>query len=261
MRTLTGTKLMLRFHVTILALCASLTAVANGQEDQAISNLRLAGQKLAEGDLEQAATLAKKTVEQAGDHAGILQRAAEILYRSGNAQDSLPVFDRVCKLDPESAPYNWQRGLALCSCGRWEQGAEQFKTHHDVNPDDVENSAWYFLCIAKTKGLDAARQTVIPSRGDGREPMMSILKMLRGEIEPPAVLVAADKNTSGGTERKRARMYAGLYVGLYYDCLGNAALARKYLAASQTHDYDSYMTDAARVYLEDRFPEPDKAKN
>lgn len=223
---------------------------------KAADQLRDAQRALNAGKFDEASQQAREAAEMAQESADLLQASAEILYRSGNAKESLSLFDRVVKLTPQSAPYNWQRGIALCNCGEWEKGAAQFKTHHDVNPDDVENSAWYFLCVAKTKGLEAARKTVIPSRGDGRQPMMSVLKMLKGEIEPDAVVQAGVDNTPPGLQRARAQFYADLYVGLYYDCLDESESAQKYLQRSLTYGNSGYMVDVARVYLADRFPQP-----
>jgi lipoprotein NlpI len=218
----------------------------------ALALLRQADSLLAQANYEQAASKAAEAAKAAKGSAKILQRAAETLYLSGHSAESLPLFDRVIELVPDQAPQNWQRGIALCSCGKFEEGAKQFKTHHDVNPDDVENSAWYFLCIAKTKDLAAARETVIPSRGDGRQPMMSVLQMLQGKLQPEDVLQAAIDNTSPGPARQQAQFYAALYVGLYYDALGDAAQAAKYLKQSLTYGSSGYMADTARVYLADR---------
>lgn len=191
----------------------------------------------------------------------MLQATGEILYRSGDSKKSLPCFDKVVQLEPLRAPLNWQRGIALCSRGDFERGAKQFETHHKVNPDDVENSAWYFLCIAKTKGIEAARKTVIPSRGDGREPMMSVLALLKEEIKPDEVMEAAIDNTSEGPSRRRAKFYADLYIGLYYDSLDKKDEAAKYLKRSLTYGDAGYMVDVARVYLNDRFPSVKEKKN
>ncbi len=239
--------------------CLAFTSCVKGQNGASLADSQ---KLLGEANL----AFEKRDYKTAGDQAlaaakladsspGILQRAAEILYLSGRSVDSLPLFDRVVELVPEAAPGNWQRGIALCSCGKFAEGAKQFKTHHDVNPDDVENSAWYFLCIAKTKGIAAARETVIPSRGDGREPMMSILQMLQGKLEPSGVLEAAEKNTLAGPERIRAQFYAALYVALYFDSLGDEKQAAKYLKLSLGYDDEGYMVDTARVYLADRFKE------
>jgi lipoprotein NlpI len=223
------------------------------QEETFRIQIAKAQQALAAEKYSEAIELASAAGNMAGDVPGYLQSVGETLYRAGASKRSLEYFDRVVQLQPRSAPYNWQRGLALCSVGRFEDGAEQFKTHHDVNPDDVENSAWYFLCVAKTKGTEAARETVIPSRGDGREPMMSILKMLQGKLQPEQVVQAAIDNTSEGLRRKRALFYADLYIGLYYDSLGNSAEAERYLRRSLSRGDSGYMVDSARVYLQDRF--------
>lgn len=232
------------------------TAAAAGQEpdlQRGLSLLRQAEQLLGSADYAQAAERARQAAELGKGLGYVQQAAAEVLYRSGHTEESLPLFDRAVELEPQKAAHNWQRGLALCSLGKFEAGAAQFQSHHEVNPDDVENSAWYFLCIAKTKGLEAARATVIPSRGDGREPMMSVLRMLQGKLEPEGVLRAAVQNTTPGRGRRLAQFYADLYVGLYHDALGDREQAVHYLKRCQQYGIQGYMADCARVYLSDRF--------
>lgn len=244
---------VLRAAVMFLGLHSSACAPAQDTA-KVIELLQKANGMLERGDYAEAALQSQAAADLAGDAPGLLQRAAEVLYLSGHARQSLPLFDRVVKLVPEEAAENWQRGIALCTCGKFAEGAKQFETHHQVNPDDVENSAWYFLCIAKTDGIEAARKTVIPSRGDGRQPMMSVLQMLQQQLPPEGVLAAAEKNTFAGAERRRAQFYAALYVGLYYDSLGDAAQAAKFLRQSLTYGDSGYMVDTARVYLHERFP-------
>lgn len=240
---------------------AELDAAADPVVDPAaaIKLLRQASDLLNREQYAQAARKAAAAASLAGDSPQLLQQAAEVLYRSGASAESLPLFDRVLELLPDSADFNWQRGIALSSCGKFAEGAKQFETHHRVNPDDVENSAWYFLCIAKVQGIEAARKTVIPSRGDGRQPMMSVLKMLQQKLEPAEVLEAARANTSPGAQRQRAEFYAALYVGLYYDALGDSPQAAAYLKQSLAAGDRGYMVDAARVYLADRLTQPDSA--
>lgn len=224
-------------------------------EQKAIELLSSGTRLLEQRKFEQAAEKASEAAALAPNSPLILQRSAEILYLSGHTKESLPLFDRVVQLIPEDAPQNWQRGIALCSAGKFAEGAKQFETHHLVNPDDVENSAWYFLCVAKAQNIEAARKTVIPSRGDGRQPMMSVLQMLQQKLEPEQVLTAAEANTPEGEQRRRAQFYASLYVGLYYDSLGDDAQAAKYLKQSLSYGDSGYMVDTARVYLADRFPQ------
>ncbi|HBE67434.1 MAG TPA: hypothetical protein DDW52_04725 [Planctomycetaceae bacterium] len=182
----------------------------------------------------------------------VQQRVGELLYLSGHAKQSLQYFDRAIELEPELAARNWQRGLALATIGKFAEGARQFKIHHVVNPDDVENTAWYFLCVAKSKGVEAAQASIIPSRGDPREPMMSILAMYRGELDPAKVIEAAKANSRTETSRRQALMYAQLYIGLYYDSLGKRKEAAKHLKDCMAYGLRGYMADTARVYYNDR---------
>ena len=244
-----------------ISLCQAAWAAAQDADvAAAMAELRTADQRLQQGQWQAAAEPARRAAELAPQSPDILQRAAEVLYRSGLAAESLPLFERVVSLVPEEAAYNWQRGIALGTCGQFAAGAKQFETHHSVNPDDVENSAWYFLCIAKSQGLAAARKTVIPSRGDGRQPMMSILQMLQERLTPDEVLQAAEENATAGAPRRRAQFYAALYVGLYYDALGDGPAAQRYLQQSLGYGDSGYMVDVARVYLAHRFPPPAKSQ-
>lgn len=190
----------------------------------------------------------------------VQQRAAELLYLSGHVQQSLPLFDRAIELEPARAAHNWQRGIALATAGDFKAGAEQFKLHHEVNPDDVENSAWYFLCVAKTSGIESAKKSIIDSRGDPREPMMAILRMLRGDLQVADVEKAAISASRGGNSDRGnlAKFYGDLYIALYYDSMGRSDDAVRYLQRSLSYKTAGYMTDTARVYLATRFPE---AKN
>lgn len=218
------------------------------QVSRAIELVNSAGLSLEGGKPEQARTQALEAIELATDSPQILQSAAELLYRAGFVEESVPVFDRVINLAPEDRSHNWQRGIALATCGKFKEGAEQFQWHHDVNPDDVENSAWYFLCLAKSDSLAKARESVIPSRGDARQPMMTILKMLKQEATPEEVIKVGANSRSG-------QFYAALYVGLYYDSLGDPEKAKKYFRDACAVNIDGYMADTAKVYSEIRFQE------
>lgn len=231
----------------------SQDASALGTTQSAGTLLSQANALLTEKAYSKAAAKALEAAELAPSSAGVQQSAAEIVFLAGEPEKSLPLFDRSVELSPRNAPYNWQRGIALCCCGKFEAGAEQFKTHHDVNPDDVENSAWYFLCVAKTQSIRKARESVIPSRGDGRQPMMSVLQMLQEKLSPADVIDAAVANTSAGQGRDMAKFYADLYVGLYYDSLGDNENAVKFLKRSLSYGTSGYMPRSSEIYLQSRF--------
>jgi tetratricopeptide (TPR) repeat protein len=97
-----------------------------------------------------------------------------LLFRSGKIEQSLPDFDKVIEIDPAVKPYLWQRGIALYYAGKYQEGLDQFAVHRDVNPNDVENAFWHFLCNTKLKGLKAAQKDVLLSGKDQRVPMMQV---------------------------------------------------------------------------------------
>ncbi len=72
-------------------------------------------------------------------------------FRNGRLAESAAGFDSLARLVPESAPQLWQRGIALYYVGRYKDCRAQFESHRTVNPNDVENAAWHFLCVARAE--------------------------------------------------------------------------------------------------------------
>jgi tetratricopeptide (TPR) repeat protein len=178
-------------------------------------------------------------------------RAQELLaravaaYRDGRAAEAAATFDDLVRLAPDAEPYLWQRGIALYHAGRYRDCRAQFESHRTVNPDDVENAAWHFLCVARQESPEAARAALLPVGPDPRRPMREIYQMFRGALAPEAVLAAAGAQTE-------ARFYAHLYVGLYADAIGDRASAREHVAAAAADRFlgaGGYMHIVARVHL------------
>jgi len=224
---------------------------------QASQLMREAGRALSQGKPAEILAKATRAAELLPDDARTQQRVAELLYRSGHVLESLKHFDRAIELNPELGDHNWQRGIALATAGEFEKGAAQFSDHHRVNPDDVENSAWHFLCVAKSAGLEKAQKALLPSRGDGRQPMMAILTLFRQEKTSEQFLQELDASALVGEQLQSATFYALLYLGLYHDAMGKAGEAKHYLQRSAECDISGYMHDAARVYLAYRFKDKD----
>ena len=164
-------------------------------------------------------------------------------FESGRINDSVAAFDRLAKLVPGDAPHLWQRGIALYYAGRYQDCRAQFESHRTVNPDDVENAAWHFLCVARQGSPDKARAALLPVGPDARVPMAEIYRMFRAELTPENVLAAAGKQTE-------AQFYAHLYVGLYCEALGksNCALDHINTAANSRYSAGGYMHMVARVH-------------
>lgn len=173
----------------------------------------------------------------------IMNRAVADFER-GRIAESVAGFDQVAALAPHLAPHLWQRGIALYYAERYRDCQAQFESHRLVNPNDVENAAWHFLCVARAGSPEKARAALLPVGPDPRVPMRQIYEMFRGALTPASVLSAA------GTE-DRARFYAHLYVGLYFEAAGDGRRALEHIAMAADNRFApaGYMHMVARVHL------------
>jgi lipoprotein NlpI len=173
---------------------------------------------------------------------------AVTLFFAGRPTESAAVFDDLLATDPASAPALWQRGLALYYADRFEDGRRQFELHRTVNPDDVENPAWHFLCVARATTPAAARRQMLPVGKDERVPMREILAVFEGRGSPEDVLMAANRGAEG--DRHNQLCYAHLYLGLYAEALGDTADARRHISlAAGPYRMNHYMGRVAQVHV------------
>ena len=171
-------------------------------------------------------------------------------FKLAHIDESIADFDRFIELMPDQAPYHWQRGISYYYAGRFEAGRKQFELHQTVNPNDVENAAWHFLCVARSAGVETARASLIPVKQDGRVPMLQIHALFSGKIGPEEVLRAAHAGDSTASELQRRLFYAHLYLGLYLEATGNQAAAYEHISKAADHyGTDDYMSHVARVHL------------
>jgi lipoprotein NlpI len=167
-------------------------------------------------------------------------------FRNGRMAESVAEFDALIKLAPDAAPQLWQRGIALYYAGRYKDCRAQFELHRTVNPDDVENAAWHFLCVARAESVGNARAALLPVGPDSRVPMGQVYLMLRGTLLPDEVVSAAGAQAA-------PQFYAHLYVGLYYDALGDRTRALEHIsvaAADRFATVGGYMHTVARIHLD-----------
>ncbi len=172
-------------------------------------------------------------------------------FAAGRLAAAAAGFDEVAALVPRAAPQLWQRGIALYYVGRYQDCREQFESHRLVNPNDVENAAWHFLCVARADSPAAALEALLPVGPDSRAPMREIYEMFRGELAPEGVIAAGERATERG--RASGLFFAHLYVGLYHEALGNDAAARVHLEAAADERYapaGGYMHMVARVHVD-----------
>jgi lipoprotein NlpI len=166
-------------------------------------------------------------------------------FSAARIDDSVRGFDRVVQLSPNLAPYLWQRGIALYYAGRYKDCRAQFESHRTVNPNDVENAAWHYLCVARDESPQRARAALLPVGPDARRPMREVLDMFAGKMTPADVLRAAGDSSE-------ANFYAHLYIALYAEGLGKTAQALEEIRLAADPKYQSdggYMHMVARVHL------------
>ena len=175
----------------------------------------------------------------------ILDRAVED-FRTGRIEQSLAGFDRVATASPADAPYLWQRGIAQYYAGRFGECRDMFIAHRTVNPDDVENAAWHFLCVARAESPEAARKQLLPVGPDARLPMREVYQMFQGRMTQAQVMKAAGSDPS-------AQFFARLYIGLYLEATGDREGGRTQIEMAAEERYarvGGYMHDVARVHLQ-----------
>ena len=166
-------------------------------------------------------------------------------FENGRFAESAAAFDNLAKAAPDQAPYLWQRGIALYYAGRYDDCRRQFESHRAVNPDDVENAAWHFLCVARAESPAKAKAALLPVGPDARVPMREVYQMFRGTRTPEQVLAAAGSQPDG-------QFYGHLYLGLYFEALGMKDQALEHITIAASDRFapsGGYMHMVARVHL------------
>ena len=166
-------------------------------------------------------------------------------FRAGRVEQSATGFDQLARLIPDQAPELWQRGIAQYYAGRFRDCRDMFVLHRTVNPNDVENAAWHFLCVARAESPEAARKQLLPAGSDGRVPMREVYQMFQGRATPAQVLAAAGSEPT-------AQFFGHLYVGLYLEATGDPVKGRTQIEMAADPRYaqvGGYMHDVARVHL------------
>ncbi|QDV46408.1 lipoprotein NlpI [Stieleria neptunia] len=240
-----------------LSLCLSFCVPApcpgqSGQDSQSIvENQRWAAearQALDRQDYKTALAAADKLAK-APASVEFQRVAGDTLLRCGEAKRAIEMFEGYLAKRPDDRPYLWQLGIAFYFDGKFKAGAELFEIHREVNPHDVENAAWHFLCVAKNESPEKAQQLLLPAPNDSRAPMAEVLEMLRsGDPEP--VKQRMNSFTPGTTAAKSAKFYGHFYLGLYADALGDDATAKQHLTLAAEDSPRNYMGDIAKVYAE-----------
>ncbi len=245
--------MFLTLRLTAVVLCLSLAPCVGLAQDSdtvlSIAEFRVIGYRaLEKRDALLASDVAERLLANYEKSPEAIRLAGDLYLRVGKVNSAVKQFERYVRLVPADKPELWQFGIALALVNRYDDARKLFELHRAANPNDVENSAWHFLCVAKMANQKAAEKTVLPAPGDTRVPMNEIRRLLIDGDEQ-RVLDAVSKLTEGSAEHAAASFYANLYLGLYADATGNSAKAKRFLSDAAKSTQVNYMADVARVYL------------
>lgn len=273
-----------RTIIQLLLLSLSLTSVTRGEENAKITELlKTANQKVTSNDLVGAQSILAEAIKVDDKDARpyllrgrlyesnrqfdkaladyhlvvkldpnevrLYQHCGELNFRQGNFKESVADFDKILEKYPSQIPYHWQRGISHYYAGMYAEGVKQFEVHRTVNPDDVENAVFHYICLAKAKDKATAVKEFIPIQADSRVPMMEIHALYAGKATVEDVLKTARAGFPSPEELKTRLFYAHLYIGLWYDAEGKVKEAREHIfKAADEYGVEGYMGDVARVH-------------
>jgi lipoprotein NlpI len=169
-------------------------------------------------------------------------------FKLGRSKESVEDFDRFIAVVPRQGPYQWMRGIALYEEKRFGDGQKQFESHQTVNPNDVENAAWHFACVARKEGPEAARKKLLRIKDDSRVPLMTVYGLYRGTASIDDVFKAAEEGTPSQEEIRPRLFYANFYVGLYLEAIRDERALVYLRKAAETYRLDGPMGNVAQVH-------------
>jgi lipoprotein NlpI len=164
-------------------------------------------------------------------------------FKLANINESIADFDTAEKLDPRLTPYLWQRGLSYYYAEQFALGAKQFEIDLTINSQDVEETVWHYLCVARLYSPVQARQSLLEVRNDPRLVMRRVYDLYAGNSSVDDFVLAA-----GSSNDKRESFYSYLYLGLYFEVESQLEPARQYMRKAVSHQIDDYMWHLATVH-------------
>lgn len=181
--------------------------------------------------------------------ANVYQQRGLVQFKAGKITESIDDFDKFIELNPGAKISHWQRGISYYYAKRYDDGRKQFEGYQDFDSNDVENAVWRFMCMVRKDGIDKARKEILKIGADKRVPMRQVYDLYKGDLKPDDVFATAKDGKPSPIQLSQRLFYAHLYVGIYYDLLGNKKAAYEHLhKATEEHRIRHYMWDVARVH-------------
>jgi lipoprotein NlpI len=225
-------------------------AIQQDAESTAAHRLRAAAYEQL-GKLDLAIADLTQVITGHAEEVDVVQHRGELNFQAGHIALSIEDFDRYLKARPDQEPYHWQRGISYYYAGEYAKGARQFEIHNTVNPQDVENAVWHYMCKARLEGVERARAALIEIDRDDRPWALPVYRMFQGRLTAEKVLKQAEQENRSEAMRKDCLFYSQLYVGLFHEAAGANEVARQHIEIAATR-YPSphYMGAVARVHLQ-----------
>ena len=239
---------MNRCIVLLLVLLA--VATSNAQEPSYEELLQQATQSAQRGDHRQSIERLTAAIQASPQEPLPLYLRGREHFRAGQLAESVADFDRYVELLPSAENQQWERGISYYYAGEYAKGAKQFENYQKFHNQDVENSAWRYLCVARAEGVEKAQATMLPIEHDPRVPMMQIYELYRGKLKPEEVLKSAEAGNPDMNQLNQRLFYAHLYIGLWHEAAGRAEEAKKHILEAEKHKIAHYMWDVAHVHAE-----------
>ncbi len=179
------------------------------------------------------------------------QQRGSVYFKAGHFTNSVADFDRYLQLVPSRSAELWQRGISCYYAGEFAKGQKQFELHQTVNPNDVENAVWHYLCVARQQGAEKAKGGLLPIEGDRRVPLMEIYNFFQGQGTEAQIFAAVKKGNPSTEEENTRLFYAHLYLALHAEAAGDKKKTIQHLQQAVIKaPVDNYMSDVARVHLQ-----------
>lgn len=236
--------------LSAVVLLAGLLVNLAAAQDAVETLLTQATQAAQRGEHERAITLLGEAIKQKPDTAIAWYLRGREHFRAGKVAESVADFDKYVQLDPRAESQQWERGISYYYAGEFAKGAKQFELYQTFHDQDVENSTWRYLCVARVDGVAKAEGNMLPIENDPRIPMMQIYELYRGKLQPADVLKAAEAGSPTKENLNSRLFYAHLYLGLWHEAAGRADEAKKHILAAEQHKIGHYMWDVAHVHAE-----------
>ncbi len=232
--------------------CLTGFVIAADKKDRPGALIRLEKGKLAyeRGDYDLALELYEACLDSDRSVTIAYHERGVCYFMQSKFKQSLAEFDQYLKLEPKKANGHWQRGIVLYYLGKYEEGKKQFEGYEAVDTNDVENAVWHLMCAAKKDNLEKGRKGIMKIGKDRRVPMMEVYDLFKGTKKPEDIMKAAMAGDLTEEQRKPNLFYAHLYLGLYYDMIGEKKKAIEHLKQASGKYKMDYMGEVARVHLE-----------